>query len=124
MAEWLKAPLSKSGMGETSSRVQIPLSPQRTNEMSEWRRERDCFSNLCEGFEKSEYIARSVASTIRRLYRSCKDQIPLSPQNTNLYIQQNLPKIFQSLVNLNNSCLHERGIDQFSLTFKLVKINN
>lgn len=72
MAEWLKAPLSKSGMGETSSRVQIPL----------------------------------------------------SPQNINLHIQQNLPKIFQSLVNLNNSCLHERGIDQFSLTFKLVKINN
>ncbi len=29
MAEWLKAPLSKSGMGETSSRVQIPLSPQK-----------------------------------------------------------------------------------------------
>jgi hypothetical protein len=28
MAEWLKAPLSKSGRGESPSRVQIPLFPQ------------------------------------------------------------------------------------------------
>ena len=29
MAEWLKAPVSKTGIGETLSRVQIPLSPLR-----------------------------------------------------------------------------------------------
>jgi hypothetical protein len=33
MAEWLNAPVLKTGMSERASRVRIPLSPQETKEL-------------------------------------------------------------------------------------------
>ena len=40
-------------------------------------------TGICEaGFEKLEYIARSVASTIRKLYRVRRTRIPPVPQHT------------------------------------------
>ncbi len=71
----------KGSMREIASGVRIPLSPQRgkrslTSAGEEAMRLRASRG----GFEKAEHVARSAASTMRSLYRSCKLRIPLSTE--------------------------------------------
>jgi hypothetical protein len=73
--------LSPSGFGGSNPSLRTRKIPERGFLRGAERRAN---ARRVEGFEKVEHVARSKASTTRRLYRSCKDQIPFYKQRINL----------------------------------------